>query len=284
MSQSEFPINIDTITGFEAPSLADPQEGLPLQPEDMLHSFDTAPVQHGLLRKLGRGILDLPGNAYSGLQTSAASFRENPIHYLKSAGEAAVVTAELLPVTNEGGRYGAFVLAEALSHRNPAVGALVFGGATFAYEGGAAVVMANVLARKEDNKLLSKIDGSVNKILDFLHINKEAKTSNLTKVGATLAGGSIVSIYLKDREESGRTAKQNLRYGLKMASLGTAVCTAQGAAMAEGVRYPNPATIGAAVMGLAGLRYGAKWIAKRGRTENNTTDEQLVETDIETKE
>lgn len=189
-----------------------------------------------------------------------------------TALKAAAVTMELLPVTNEGARYSAFVYAQTFSH-NPALGAAVLGGSTLLVEGAGVLGSASWIAQDRIQALTDKIDRKfANTKLAALspkqHIPDNLHISSVAEAGIAMTFGSVALLEAKQRENPQRTSEQNVRRGLMTASWMAGVFAVEGALLAEGVDdYSNPTVVGPALLGLAGVMGAIGWAKRRMRKE-----------------
>ncbi len=167
--------------------------------------------------------------------------------------ETTVVGLEVLP-TNEAARIAIGGLTYAVT-KDSAMTALAYGASTMAIEGGAAILTADLLATNTSNKAIGWVNGKLQK----LGISPEAKTNKLVKAGVAVLGGSSVLLAVKQREEPERVFKQNRKYGLNTSAALAGMCAVQGYAVAEGISYPSPETIGVAGIALGGVFAAAKW-------------------------
>jgi hypothetical protein len=194
-----------------------------------------------------------------------------------TALKAAAVTIELLPVTNEGLRYAAFMYSQTYSH-NPILGAAVLGGSTALIEGAGALAAANWVAKDRIKNVIDGVDNNLaNTKLAFLspkrHIPEQLHISPLAEAGVAMTLGSVALLEAKQRENPERTAAQNRRRGLGTAAWLGGVFAIEGGLLSEGIEsYHNPTTVGLVLLGLAGMMAVGRWIKKRVRL--NTTQEK----------
>jgi MYXO-CTERM domain-containing protein len=192
----------------------------------------------------------------------------------KNALKAAVIMTELLPVTNEGARYGAFAYGLTVT-QNPLIGAAVLGGTTLLIEGGSALAASKWVA---DDKIKDVIDRTDNRLANtrfaFLspkrYIPENLRVSPAVEAGLGMTLGTLAVLEAKQREDPSRTTTQNLRRGLFTAGWLSAVFAAEGAMLAEGIDNPtNPSSVGIALLGLAGLAAFGRWAKRRIQTRIN---------------
>lgn len=177
----------------------------------------------------------------------------------KRAVEGAVVVFVVSP-TNELARVAA-TGAVAAATRDPWLAAATWGGTTLAIESAAGVVAADLLESEGGKKFVEKINDKAEKV----GISRDTKFSPVTKAGISYMAGSAVATLVEHREDPTRTRAQNLRYGLLNASALGAVCTVQGALVAEGIATPNALTVGGAAIGVGSVVAAIKWASSRVR-------------------
>ena len=187
-------------------------------------------------------------------ESSLEANGRSTMNIIKRATQTGVVVAELLP-TNEAIRYGALGLAMTKFGADPLVGAATLGGATLLVEGTAALATAELLTTDKSQKVISRINESVHKI-----IPEHVKMSPVTEAGVALYGGSVVVMAEKQRENPERTVAQNRRYGLLTASWMSGVLAVEGAVIAQGIdNITDPKTVGFALIAMGGLAAAIKW-------------------------
>lgn len=264
--QSTFPEN-SLLTAF--PGSGD--GATELAPEALLDTVDTDTVivdevqqepEHGRLRTLvGKGVTAL---------------------------KLAAITAEILPITNEGSRFGAFAYAQTITH-NPVVGAAVLGTSTLLVEGAGVLAASDWIAKDRIKDAIDrvdeKLDGTKFSFLSPKHyIPEDVHISPIAEAGLAMTAGSIVTLEAKQREDPSRTAEQNRRRGMFIASSMAGVFAVEGALLAEGVdHYTSPTSVGAALLGVAGLVAFTKW-AKKRMTRSETTVTEIEEDTMSSQE
>jgi hypothetical protein len=198
----------------------------------------------------------------------------------KSALKTAIITAELLPVTNEGFRYGAFAYAQTVTN-NPAVGAAVLGGSTLLVEGASALASADWVSKDKVKEVLHKVDNRLKNtkfrsLSPHRYIPESPHVSPFLEAGVGLTLGTVAVLELKQRENPERTAAQNVKRGMFTAGWLSAVFASEGALMSNGIEnYHNPAAIGGALLGIAGVSAFVGWAKKRMRPSANAQMEEL---------
>jgi hypothetical protein len=183
----------------------------------------------------------------------------------KYALTSAVVTAEILPITNEGARYGALAATE-MATRNPLVGAAVLGGSTLLVEGAGAIAAANLLTGSTGNKLFNWVNEKLKKV-----VPDEAKMSPPLEAGLAMTAGTPILMAAKQREQPDRTKEEARRHGLLTAAWMAGVFAVEGALISEGAGdYTDPKKVGAALLAtgaIATLPGWAKKALRKGRAE-----------------
>ncbi len=106
------------------------------------------------------------------------------IHWGKRGIQSAVIIIEVLPITNEGIRYGALAATEVVT-RSPLVGAMVFGGLTLLIEGTAALATSEFITGNVSNKMFDWFNEKVGKL-----IPQKAKMSRSVEAGLALYLGT----------------------------------------------------------------------------------------------
>lgn len=196
-----------------------------------------------------------------------------------AALKLAAVSFELLPITNEGSRFGAFAYAQSVSH-SPVMGAAALGASTFIVEGagvlGAADWIANDRVKGVLDKVDNKLEGTKLSFLSPKHIIPESvRVSPVVEAGIAMTAGSVVALEAKQRENPDRTAAQNRRRGLGIAAALGGVFAVEGALLSEGIdNYTSPTSVGAALLGVAGLTAFGKWAKKRMSHANPEREDQ----------
>jgi len=188
-----------------------------------------------------------------------------------TAVKAGVIGFELMPVTNEGFRFGALALALTQTD-NPYIAAGVLGASTFMVEGSGVVAAADWVARDRIGQVVDSIDERLqrwprlHKVLSPKRLTENrTEMSMMSQVGVAFTLGNVALMEAKQRVDPTRTAEQNKSYGLKMTALMSGVFAVEGALIAEGIDNidsPVTWTAGAAVLGLAvgggAIKRGAK--------------------------
>ncbi|CAN5409887.1 hypothetical protein BH09PAT4_BH09PAT4_01620 [soil metagenome] len=184
-------------------------------------------------------------------------------HAAKTAMLSAFVAAEVLPITNEGSRYGALAASELLTH-NPLVGAAVLGGSTLLIEGAGALAASEILTTKTSNKLMNWM----NRRLDGW-VSEDTKISKPVEAGLTLTLGTPAVMAITQRQNPERTTEEARRYGLINATWLAGVCAVEGAMISEGVgNYTDPTKVGAALLAVGALASVPKWVKRAIRKQN----------------
>lgn len=186
----------------------------------------------------------------------------------KNAVKAAVITTELLPITNEGLRYGAFAYTQTVTH-NPLVGAAVLGGTTMLVEGASAIASAKWVAQDKIKDVIDKVDDRLTDtkfawMSPKRYIPENLRVSPVAEAGLAMTLGTLAVLEAKQRENPERTASQNLRHGLFTAGWLSGVFAIEGALLSKGIENPtNPGNVGLALLGVAGLIAFGKWAKKK---------------------
>lgn len=185
------------------------------------------------------------------------------LHAAKYALQSAVVTAELLPITNEGSRYGALAATELMT-RNPAVGAAVLGGSTLLVEGAGALAASDLITTETSNRLFEWVNRKLGKA-----IPTNAKMSKPVEAAVTLYAGVPSAMLLKQRENPERTSEEARRDGLIKTAWVAGVCAVEGAAISEGLgNYTDPKKLAAALVAVGLFTALPSWVKRRLEREN----------------
>lgn len=182
--------------------------------------------------------------------------------------KAMATMIEILPVTNEGLRYGALAAMQGFSH-SPVLGAAVLGATTFAVEAGGAVAASEWIADGTVNRIIDRVDTKVRDTkLAFLSpkrvLPEGMRVTPLAEAGVALTLGTVAVLEAKQREDPSRSLEQNRRHALFTAGWMSGLFAAEGALLSEGVEnYHNPVAIGGALLGFAGVNALASWLKKR---------------------
>ena len=190
------------------------------------------------------------------------------LHAGSNAVRATIITAELLPVTNEGARYGSFAYAQTLT-TNPLVGAAVLGGTTFIIEGASALAAAEWVAEDKVKGVIDTVDKKLaGSKLAWMspkkYIPENVHVSPVAEAGIGLTFGTFAVLEAKQLENPTRTTSQNVKRGLFTAGWLSAVFAAEGALLSNGIdNYQNHAAVGGALLGIAGLSGFTSWAKKR---------------------
>ncbi len=169
-----------------------------------------------------------------------------------------VLTLEINPFTSEVARL-ALLGATLKVTGDPMLSAAVYGGSTLAQEVTAGVVTADVLDTTGSNRAV----GKVNQGLDKIGASRILNTNIATEAAVAIYAGTPAVTFLKHRQNPERTRQQNRRYAVGV-SLGiSAVCAAEGYAIAEGLDNPDPLKLSIAALGVGGIIASYKWARKR---------------------
>jgi hypothetical protein len=159
--------------------------------------------------------------------------RQGVLPWMKRKAEQAVVAAELIPLTNEGSRYGAFTAAEVAYPHNPLIGAAVLGGTTLLVEGAGALAAADILTDATDHKLLNWLNRKTTNATTG-RLESEATMSSAKAITAYHLGTPAM-LTLEQALEPDRTSTEVRRKGLLTASLLAGAFALEGAMISEGM-------------------------------------------------
>ncbi len=185
------------------------------------------------------------------------------------AGQMALLTAEILPITNEGGRLAIFGLAEAAT-RNPYLAGGALGLSTFVIEGVGGLAAAGLFNTERSRKAFEKINEKAEKV----GVPQDKKLSVATKAGWTFMGGTVVGMVLEQREDPSRTVAQNRRYSAFTSAWQGSILAVAGTLTAEGINVglESPKTgalIAAAVAGIVAVGTKTKKYITTQRAKKN---------------
>jgi hypothetical protein len=176
----------------------------------------------------------------------------------RDAVKGAFVAAEILPVTNEGLRYGALAATE-VATRDPLMGAAVLGGSTLLIEGAGAIAASDLITRPTANKMLSWVNDKIEKI-----VSADTKMSKPMEAAVALYAGAPSLMILQQRQEPERTREEALKQGLIATAWVSGVCAVEGAAISEGLgNYTDPKKLAAAVAAVGVFQALPAWVKRR---------------------
>ncbi len=179
----------------------------------------------------------------------------------KLSAEGTILFAEVTPI-NEAVRIaaGGFAIAKGV---DPIGVAFVYGGATAAIEGSAAIVAASWLSSDNSARAIDWFNDKLEK----RGIAPEAKFSRLTKSAIAFLGGSAIVSAVNKRENPDNTKAEDRKYGLKVAGMLSGACAVQGYFVAQGVEAPSPTTVGGALLAVSSIFGIYQWAKRRVNRE-----------------
>ncbi len=126
-----------------------------------------------------------------------------------------VALTEILP-SNEVIRLGLYGMAEGLSHKNPIYASFAAGLSTFVVEEAGGAAMASLSGTGKAKDINDKVDEKISKIkfLNRFKIFSERKISRESQFFATVLGGTVVGMTLKQYQNPERSSRDNHRYSL----------------------------------------------------------------------
>jgi len=217
-----------------------------------------------------------PADVIEQAENANTSSPNRALHVAKRALETAVITTEVLP-TNGVITYGP-ALAILLSTKNPLLAAGYLGGSTALLEGSTALATADVLSSGRESKLVNKLNEKLKgKTVSRFVLNKEGELHPVAEgLLATYAGTAVVMTAKEaDQAASTRTKEDRRRYGLKVAGVLGAMCTAQGLLYSEGIlNYKDPKVIVpvvASTMGFQAVLSKLRGKIKRAKDEQESS-------------
>lgn len=178
----------------------------------------------------------------------------------RHSGQAALVMAELLPVTNEGSRLAIWGATEAATHNSVAAGAAL-GLSTFALESVGGYAAASLFETDTSQKVFNAINEKGKKI----GIPTEKNLSTPAKVWWTFMGGTVVGMALEQRENPHRTKEENRRYSLFASTWQAGALAVLGTMGSEVVNttIEDPKKGALVAGGLAAIAATGTWIKKK---------------------
>ncbi len=190
------------------------------------------------------------------------------VRLVKHTGQIAMVGAELSPL-NEGIRFGAFGASMLATGGDPAIGAAVLGGTTFAVEGSGAVAAAGLMDSEKGSKIIDWLNKRSQK-----YISSDTKLSPIAEAGLAMTGGSAVVLAAKQVKNPSRTLKENRKHGLFTAGWMSAYFAAEGALGPEVFNrvvnsYDDPEKVGPALLAFAGILAVSRKAKERLKKEAN---------------
>ncbi|HJP96534.1 MAG TPA: hypothetical protein VJ843_04135 [Candidatus Saccharimonadales bacterium] len=205
------------------------------------------------------GQLELPEEASN--EVGQDGFR-GMIHSVASAANLAFVAAEISPL-NEAARLGAFGAVQAVTE-NPLASSSAFMATTFAIEAAGAVATARLLNTERGSRIAERLQGGLKR----LRLDKVLMGNIGTEAAVAMVAGSPTATLLKHTQDPSRTLEQDTRYGL-VSSFGISAVTATemylGTKGVEAFENPQPLTVGAGLLAIAGLAGSIKWARDRLR-------------------
>lgn len=173
----------------------------------------------------------------------------------KTAIETVIIAVDVGPL-NEILTYGS-ALATLHATKNPALAAAVAGGTTGALEGVSGVATADLLTSNKDSKPIKLLNkGLHSKSLRKYILNEEGRLNPVAEDLLALYGGAAIVMTAKEADilSEERTFGNRAEYGVKVAGILGAICTAEAYLVAEGiVDYKDPRVVAPVIAGLVGL-------------------------------
>jgi len=181
-------------------------------------------------------------------------------HNVKELGPAgAALGFEFAPPTNEGSRYGALILTEAVSHRNPVLGGLAFAASTLLVEGAGVWGLTKLMATDKANKLTTKLHSII-----YEYVPEDAKLSLPVKgaIATFLGAASLTAV--TQVENPKRPIEKARRQGYRAVAALVGLCAVEGTLLSEGAHdLVSPQGITAGLLGVAALVAAPKWAKRR---------------------
>ncbi len=209
-------------------------------------------VSKGFLARAGSFIVGHAQAVNYRAQYAAVALQNDPIHYSKRTLQAGFLSFEA-SFGNEASRYAVFGATYQATQGNTLASAFAFGLATFAIEGLAAVVAADVLSGKGTKKALEKVHQSVEKITGKnFESNKEIPLP--LRAAIAMVGGTAVLLAAKQVVHPERSKEENVVSGLRTAGCMGVYFTAEGVLTGEALgSFGVPKTIVGGLLLLAGV-------------------------------
>lgn len=199
--------------------------------------------------------------ALAEVATADAAERQGRLRTLANAGktalQGAIVTYEILPITNEGTRYAALAATAAATH-NTLASAAVFGGTTLLIEGAGAWATSSLITKDTGHKVFDWLNEQTKK-----RIPEGVKISKPVEAGVALSLGTPVAMMAKQQGSPEREFEEVRRHGLLTAAWVAGVCAVEGAMISEGaINYDDPVKLGAALIGVGAFLAIPKWVKR----------------------
>ncbi|HET7320785.1 MAG TPA: hypothetical protein VFI84_04370 [Candidatus Saccharimonadales bacterium] len=185
---------------------------------------------------------------------------------VKRTGQWALVATELLP-TNEVLRGGLFAAGEIIS-RSPAMGAATIGLSTFVLEAAGGLAAAGLIDTEKGKNLFEVINQKSQQVrlpMTQKFIKLPSEVSNVSKVGWTFMGGTVVGMGIEQRENPSRSLERNRRYSLLTSAWLAGITAVAGALASEGINVGlnDPKKGSLLALGLVGTVAAGRWIKRR---------------------
>jgi len=195
---------------------------------------------------------------------------------IKDGLRVGVIAAEVSPA-NEVMRLSVFAASQ-VNGGDTLLGALAYGGSTLVIEGLAARATSPLLSKDEPSKVIS----TIHEKLQGITKTEYPSMSLPLEASLGLLGGSAVSMTAKKLVQPEMSERELRRYGGRMAAALGAVCTLQGALMAQGFESLDlTSAIGVSAATLAGVAGLANYTKNRSleRTEIPKLHELICESE-----
>ncbi len=186
--------------------------------------------------------------------------------------QATIALAEVSPI-NEAVRLGVFGIGEGfVGGHDPIFGAITYGLSTLVVESLGAISAAPLLKTEISSRFTDFLNA---KIPNKFKTEDKLQLTKITKVGASLLGGSVVSMAVEQLEDPDISKGNILRHGLWTSTWLTPVCAVQGAMMAEGIDLGiGHPLIGSAIGGGIILAGASEFIRRRIKNSDSRKEIQ----------
>lgn len=201
------------------------------------------------------------------------------LNMIKNTFLGAVALTEILP-SNEVIRLGLYGLALGLSHKNAVFASFAAGLSTFAVEEAGGAAMASLSGTDKAREINDKVAEKISKIkfLNRFKIASERRISKESQFFATVLGGTVVGMSLKQYQNPERSSKDNHKYSLFTSAWLGGLMTGAGFLASEGINVgiDNPVKTGiiaASIVGVGTLARKVKKIFTRRKNDEQRQSE-----------
>ena len=197
--------------------------------------------------------------------------KSTPLQKAKRGAQIAIAATEILP-TNELIRASVFGASELIS-RNPVSAGVAIGLSTFVIEAAGGLSASSLFNTETSTKMFTWINDKAKK----MGIPAEKNISDISKIGWTFLGGTVIGLSLEQRENTDRTLEQNRRYSFRTSAWLAGVTAVGGALAAEGVKAGINNTGTGAIIGGSLVAAGATYTGLKRRFNRSNREVRRIE-------